>query len=96
MLQTVIFDFDGVISDTEALHHRTFNKVLSQYGINITAKEYYQNYLGLNDFDLFKLFIDEGKLNISSEQAEALIKQKNQKGVVKKRNNGIFRKNVCW
>ena len=78
MLQAVIFDFDGVITDTEVLHHRTFNKVLSQYGINITATDYYKNYLGLSDFDLFKLFIDEGKLDISSEQVEALIKQKNQ------------------
>ena len=78
MLQAVIFDFDGVITDTEVLHHRTFNKVLSQYGINITATDYYQHYLGLSDFDLFRLFIDEGKLDISSEQIDTLIKQKNQ------------------
>jgi len=78
MLQAVIFDFDGVITDTEVLHHQTFNKVLSRYGINITAKDYYRHYLGLSDFDLFRLFIDEGKLDIAGEQIDTLIKQKNQ------------------
>lgn len=78
MLQAVIFDFDGVITDTEVLHLQTFNKVLSQYGVSITTKDYYRYYLGLSDFDLFRLFIDEGKLDISSEQIDTLIKQKNQ------------------
>ena len=77
MLQAVIFDFDGVITDTEVLHHRTFNKVLSQYGINITIKDYYKHYLGLSDFDLFRLFIDKGKLKISPDQVDTLVKQKN-------------------
>ena len=77
MLQAVIFDFDGVITDTEVLHHRTFNKVLGQYGIKITIKDYYKHYLGLSDFDLFRLFIDKGKLKISPDQIDTLVKQKN-------------------
>jgi beta-phosphoglucomutase-like phosphatase (HAD superfamily) len=32
MLQAVIFDFDGVITDSEILHFRAFNEVLKQYG----------------------------------------------------------------
>ncbi len=62
MLRVVIFDFDGVITDTEILHLRTFNEVLAQYGIEITAKDYYKDYLGLTDFDCFKLFISKGWL----------------------------------
>jgi len=49
MLKAVIFDFDGVISDSEILHFRAFNQMLAQYGIEITIKDYYKTYLGFND-----------------------------------------------
>ena len=54
----VIFDFDGVITDSEILHLRAFNRVLAQHNIEITTKDYYKDYLGLTDFDCFEaLFI---------------------------------------
>jgi len=36
----VIFDFDGVIVDTEKYHFEAWNKVLAQYGIQCTQDEY--------------------------------------------------------
>ena len=77
MLQAVIFDFDGVITDSEILHLRSFNNVLGQYGIEITRKDYYKKYLGLNDLDCFGQLRAEGKLNLDDEGIENLIKQKN-------------------
>ncbi len=58
MFRAVIFDFDGVITDTEILHLRAFNRVLAQFGIEITPKEYYKVYLGYTDVDCYKLLID--------------------------------------
>jgi beta-phosphoglucomutase len=78
MLRAVIFDFDGVITDTEILHLRAFNEVLAQYGIEITAKDYYKDYLGLTDFDCFKLFISKGWLKLDSSEIENLVEQKNR------------------
>lgn len=77
MLRAVIFDFDGVIVDSEALHLRSFNRVLARYGVEITTKDYYQDYLGLTDIDCFKLLIDKGKLKLNPSQIEDLLKDKN-------------------
>ena len=78
MLQTVIFDFDGVITDSEVLHLRSFNQVLAQYGVEITEKDYYKVYLGLTDLDCFKLLASEGQFGLTEEQIENLAKEKKQ------------------
>ena len=78
MLQAVIFDFDGVITDSEVLHLRSFNKVLAQYGIRIEIKDYYRDYLGLTDADLFNEMVNKGLLKIDGTKIENLLKQKKQ------------------
>jgi beta-phosphoglucomutase len=62
MLQAVIFDFDGVITDSEILHFRAFNAVLAPHGLQLTKAEYYRNYLGMSDADCFRALIAEGRL----------------------------------
>ena len=76
MLKAVIFDFDGVITDSEILHFRAFNQMLAQYGIEITIKDYYKTYLGFNDADCYKLLIRQGLLKIDEQQIGNLVNQK--------------------
>ncbi len=76
MLRAVIFDFDGVITDSEILHFRAFSQVLGRYGLKITVRDYYKDYLGLNDRDLFTLLADTGQLNSGDKTIEDLIEQK--------------------
>lgn len=76
MLRAVIFDFDGVITDSEILHFRAFNAVLAPQGSELAKNEYYKNYLGMSDKDCFKALIDEGRLRISETQIPVLIQQK--------------------
>ena len=76
MLQAVIFDFDGVITDSEILHFRAFNSVLVQHGLELGKREYYSQYLGLSDIDCFKTLIDEGRLGITADQIPGLIQAK--------------------
>jgi len=78
MLRAVIFDFDGVITDSEILHLRSFNRVLAQYGVEIATKDYYKNYLGLTDLDLFKSLNNKGLLELGDRQIKNLAKQKSQ------------------
>jgi len=78
MLRAVIFDFDGVITDSEILHFRAFNRVLARFSVEITMRDYYKTYLGLTDVDCFNLLISEGQLNPGTEKIEDLLKQKNQ------------------
>ena len=78
MLRAVIFDFDGVITDSEILHLRAFNHMLAQYGIEITTKDYYKDYLGLTDLDLLDLLVDKSLLKVDAGQIPNLAEQKKQ------------------
>ncbi len=78
MLRAVIFDFDGVIIDSEALHLRAFNKALAQFDVEIKTEDYYKDYLGLTDADCFKMLRRQGRLKTDDRQIKSLVKQKNQ------------------
>jgi HAD superfamily hydrolase (TIGR01509 family) len=45
----VIFDFDGVIADTEKLHFEASRLVLADRGVSLDQARYYTKYLGYND-----------------------------------------------
>ncbi len=76
MLKAVIFDFDGVITDSEMLHLRVFNEALVPYGINIKKEDYYSEYLGLTDRDLLKTLFEKGILKTEASELEKILKQK--------------------
>ncbi len=47
----VLFDFDGVIVDTEPLHLAAFRAALEPEGIHLSDAEYWESYLGYDDRD---------------------------------------------
>ena len=53
ILTAIIFDFDGVIADTEPLHFAGFRQTLAEIGIGLTESDYYANYLGYDDRGCF-------------------------------------------
>ena len=62
-LQAVVFDFDGVIANSEPLHLRAFQAALDEHGITLTPQEYYARYLGADDVGVFEqLASDRGYL----------------------------------
>ena len=52
-LTAIIFDFDGVIADTEPLHFASFRQTLAEIGISLTEADYYADYLGYDDRGCF-------------------------------------------
>jgi len=61
-LDALIFDFDGVIVDSEPVHLATFQEVLRNEGIDLSHDAYYEKYLGFDDYDCFKTVgADNGK-----------------------------------
>ena len=52
-LRAIIFDFDGVIADTEPLHFAALRQVLAGIDISLTEQEYYTDYLGFDDRGCF-------------------------------------------
>ena len=76
MLAGVIFDFDGVLADSEPVHLQVFQNVLDQIGITLTAEEYYERYLGYSDRDAFaEVFRDRG-VTMGAAEIEALLERK--------------------
>lgn len=53
MIRAVIFDFDGVIANSEPLHFRAYRDVLVDKGIALTESSYYELYLGYDDIGAF-------------------------------------------
>jgi beta-phosphoglucomutase len=50
----IMFDFDGVIVNSEPLHFWAFHEVLKGEGIEITEEEYYRELIGFDDKGAFK------------------------------------------
>lgn len=48
-MHAVIFDFDGVIADTEPLHFESLRLTLADIAIVLTKQDYYADYLGFDD-----------------------------------------------
>ncbi len=62
MLKAIIFDFDGVISNSEPAHFSTFQRVLAEEGIHISLTDYYERYLAYDDRGAFiAAFRDAGR-----------------------------------
>jgi beta-phosphoglucomutase len=62
VLRAIVFDFDGVIANSEPLHFRAFRDVLARAGVDLTEKDYYNRYLGFDDVGVFStLNADLGK-----------------------------------
>jgi beta-phosphoglucomutase len=76
MLQAIIFDFDGVIADTEKLHLRAFQEVLDRRGIELGAQEYYDRYLGRDDAGVLRALARQCGLAAGDTRVEVMLREK--------------------
>jgi beta-phosphoglucomutase len=62
MIRAVVFDFDGVLANSEPLHFRAFRDVLSVHGFTLSERDYYDRYLGFDDVGAFEAIgVDAGR-----------------------------------
>jgi beta-phosphoglucomutase len=54
VIRAIVFDFDGVIANSEPLHFRAFRDVLAERGIALAERDYYDRYLGFDDVGAFE------------------------------------------
>lgn len=45
----VLFDFDGVLADSEPVHHECWCEVLARFGLGLTWEDYAANCVGVSD-----------------------------------------------
>jgi len=76
MLRAIVFDFDGVIANSEPLHYRAFHDVLAESGVSFSEREYYARYLGFDDREVFRtLMADRGLTCPASRVAELVVRK---------------------
>lgn len=76
MIRAIFFDFNGVIVDDEPLHFELFKKVLAEEGVELTRERYYEQYLGMDDFNCLKQASQDLAKPFSEDQIESLIRRK--------------------
>jgi len=53
-LKAIVYDFDGVIANSEPLHFQGYRDVLAAEGLTLTEPDYYTQYLGFDDVAAFE------------------------------------------
>lgn len=76
VVKAVIFDFDGVIVDTEPLHYRSFQVVLEPLGLGYSWEAYVDHYMGFDDRDAFLEAFRAGGKTLDHAGLEELIAMK--------------------
>ena len=71
-----LFDFDGVLVDSEPSHLAAFNDVLGPYGVRISPRAYAERYLSLDDAGVFRDVFSSGGRTASENEIQALIAAK--------------------
>jgi beta-phosphoglucomutase len=75
-LSAIIFDFDGVIADTERLHLRAFQDVLAEEGVELTPAEYTAHYLGRADTEVFRIVARDRGFALDAARLQSLLTRK--------------------
>ena len=78
-LAGVVFDFDGVIADSEPLHLRAYQDVLAERGMTLGAADYYDRYLGFDDAGVFRTVWRDQGLTLDEESLVELIRVKGER-----------------
>jgi len=78
-LQAIIFDFDGVIADSEPLHLKAFQQALAEEGVLLERDDYFALYLGYDDVGVFAALARDRGLAWTDRHVTALVARKGLK-----------------
>jgi len=77
-LDALIFDFDGVVVDSEPVHLAAFQEILNLEGIAMSHDDYYEKYLGFDDYDCFKAVAADNETAFTDAEVRQLTEAKTQ------------------
>ena len=78
-LQAIVFDFDGVIANSEPLHLMAFQQALAEDGVELSASDYYSRYLGYDDVGMFEALGRDRGLPMQEGRVEELVARKSDR-----------------
>lgn len=75
-IRAIVFDFDGVLANSEPLHLLSYQAVLGELGITLERDEYYTHYLGFDDVTAFKVISERRGQRWSDRQIAEILERK--------------------
>ena len=78
MIRGIVFDFDGVLVDSEPLHFAAYQEVFSALGASLTREDYYGHFLGYDDAGVFGMMAARHEWRLDPEKLTALIEEKSR------------------
>ena len=75
-MRAIVFDFDGVIANSEPLHFRAYRDVLREEGVMLTEPDYYAKYLGYDDVGAFNAIASDRGLKWDAARVTRLVDRK--------------------
>jgi HAD superfamily hydrolase (TIGR01509 family) len=85
MLKAVIFDMDGVIIDSEPMHHKAYYDMFNEVDIKV-SKEFYESFTGQSTINICKRLCDHFSL-IESPETLVGLKRKHYKQFFESNSN---------
>lgn len=94
MIKAVLFDFDGVVVNSEPVHYKTFVEFIKPLGISVDTDRWYREFAGTGSKNIFTVLLvevgikDEETIDDYVERRKKVYGKLVRKGVVK-RKGGI-------
>lgn len=76
MLKAVIFDFDGVVADSETLHFNALNMAFRTRGLHVPKDLHWQKYLGYTDLENVLAVNSDYQMNWNQDDIRQLLELK--------------------
>ena len=86
----VIFDFDGVIADTEPLHLKAYQDVLANTSFTLNKETYYSDYLGFDDIGVFTSLAKNQGITLDDVELIKLVELKSRRFASLLKSNQIL------
>jgi beta-phosphoglucomutase len=75
-MDAIIFDFDGVLVDSEPIHLQAFTEILATVGVTLSREEYFARYLGFDDYTCFTEAMRYHDVSFSTQSVAEMVARK--------------------
>jgi beta-phosphoglucomutase-like phosphatase (HAD superfamily) len=75
-VRAIVFDFDGVIANSEPLHFRAYRDVLKGENVRLAEGDYYARYLGYDDVGAFTAIASDHGVAWDAGKVSELVERK--------------------
>ncbi len=76
MMKAIVFDFDGVVADSEPVHYQAFMEIGKGLGVAFDYQHYLLHYIGYDDRDAIKTMLEAAGMPTEATHIAELCRQK--------------------